>query len=658
MNGHLSVVPREVQPPEYPSLVALGIVGRPDSAFDRLTRLASLAVRAPIALVTVLDDDRQLFASCIGLPEPWASMRETPLSHSFCQHVISCGELLIIEDARNHPLVHDNPAIHDLGVVAYLGIPLVVESGDVLGTFCVIDSVPRTWTPDEIEMVASLAESAMAEIGCRHVATLAEQRAHDAERASREREAVLRRMTDAVYALDHEWRFTYLNPKCDELLGRRGDELLGKVIWDAFPEAAEMIFRVEYERAMRDRVTVAFDVFYPPLDKWFEVRGYPSSDGLSVYFRDITTGRAMREQVAFQARLLDNVGDAVMATDLDGTITYWNRAAEGLYGWTRDEALGRNVVETTVPEGMRGGGEELLAHLASGATWSGEFDVQHRDGAVFPVEATNAPVYDIDGQHVGIVSVSADIRGRKQMEAALHAHVRGREEFLSMAAHELKTPLTTIKGMTQLIERRVKRGDEIGELPIRLNEQVDRMQMLVNDLLDVSRLQSGIVPPRPQMMSLSTLVHEVAERFAYGSARHDGHRLVIDAQHEVIGVWDHSRLDQVITNLLSNAFKYSPDGGEVRVTVREETDAVVLTVSDQGVGIDPLALDHIFEPFVRVGGSKRDVTGTGLGLHITKRIIQRHGGEITVESAPGHGSTFTVRLPNAIANHGGDTVEC
>lgn len=619
----------------FGSLLALGVVGRPDSAFDRLTRLAALALRAPITLVTVLELDRQVFASCRGLPEPWASMGETPLSHSFCQHVIDSGEPLVIEDARQHPLVRNNPAIHDLGVVAYLGVPLVTESGVVLGTFCVIDSVPRRWMSEEIEMAESLAQSAMTEIANRALIA--------------DREAILDRMTDAVFALDRAWRFTYLNPQCDQLLQRSRDQLLGEVIWNAFADLANSGVSQEFERAMRDGVTVSFEAYYPPLESWFTIRGYPSEDGLTVYFRNITSERSTRQQIDLQSLLLDNVGDAVVATTLDGTITYWNRAAERLYGWSDMEALGRNVVKTTVPEGSYDSGEELLADLAGGATWSGEYEVRHRDGTVFPVEATNAPVYDVDGHHIGIVSVSTDIRQRKLMEAALAAHVRGREEFLSMAAHELKTPLTTIKGMAQLLDRRTRRGGKAGDLPARINEQVDRMQMLVNDLLDVSRLQHGTVPPRPITMSLTSLVHEVAERFEYGAERNDRHQLVIDAQDDVIGEWDWSRLDQVVTNLLSNAFKFSPDGGEVRLELRADDETVDLMVVDHGIGIDLTVQEMIFEAFVRAGGSKRDVSGTGLGLHITKRIVEQHRGEITVESEPGHGATFTVRLPRLTA---------
>lgn len=137
-----------------------------EPSFDRLTSLASTILDAPVALVSLVDERRQFFKSCIGLPEPWSGRRETPLSHSFCKHTVASGEPLIVDDARTHPLVRQNPAIQDLNVIAYAGIPLLMD-GHALGSFCVIDSEPRAWTDREVEILKGLAESAMTEIELR-----------------------------------------------------------------------------------------------------------------------------------------------------------------------------------------------------------------------------------------------------------------------------------------------------------------------------------------------------------------------------------------------------------------------------------------------------------------------------------------------------------
>src|SRR3712207_2717592 len=142
----------------------------PEESFDRITRIAASALGVPVSLVSLVDDDRQFFKSCLGLPQPWAQSRETPLSRSFCQHVVVGAEPLIIPDARTHPLVHDNPAIDELGVVAYAGIPLKMPDGQIIGSLCAIDSVPREWTGEDIDLLADLAAAVMTEVRLRLVA--------------------------------------------------------------------------------------------------------------------------------------------------------------------------------------------------------------------------------------------------------------------------------------------------------------------------------------------------------------------------------------------------------------------------------------------------------------------------------------------------------
>jgi GAF domain-containing protein len=139
----------------------------PEEQFDRLARLAAKAVNAPVALVSAIDRDRQFFKSCLGLPEPWASQRETPLSHSFCQHVVAAREPVIVSDARTDERLLDNLAIRDLGVIAYLGVPLTTREGHAIGTLCVIDHEPRIWKRDEISLIKDVASAVVTEITLR-----------------------------------------------------------------------------------------------------------------------------------------------------------------------------------------------------------------------------------------------------------------------------------------------------------------------------------------------------------------------------------------------------------------------------------------------------------------------------------------------------------
>ncbi|MBX6342462.1 MAG: HAMP domain-containing histidine kinase, partial [Thermomicrobiaceae bacterium] len=239
----------------------------------------------------------------------------------------------------------------------------------------------------------------------------------------------------------------------------------------------------------------------------------------------------------------------------------------------------------------------------------------------------------------------------REARAEAQAAVRAREEFLSIASHELKTPLTTVKGYAQLLGRLLAHGDvdprRFATAVERLTVQVGRLEELVNDLLDVSRIQQGRLQPQPERFDLTELAREVIERFEQSAERKPQHRLVFESDGPVVGLWDPSRIDQVITNLVSNALKYSPQGGEVRVRVRQVDHAAEIAVSDQGIGITPEERQRLFKPFARGDTARQQFGGAGLGLYITAQIVERHGGTIGVESEPGKGSTFTVRLPLA-----------
>ena len=239
--------------------------------------------------------------------------------------------------------------------------------------------------------------------------------------------------------------------------------------------------------------------------------------------------------------------------------------------------------------------------------------------------------------------------------------VRVREQFLSIASHELKTPLTTLKVTLQLLDRQFRQPEpELARVETylsRLWKQFDRLEILIEELLDASRIQQGRLELRQEVVDLVSLVEQVLDRFDCAAERKPAPQISLEAAPTIIGAWDPSRLDQVVTNLISNALKYSPEGSEVRVSLQQSNSHAVLVVSDQGIGIAPDDRKRLFQPFVRSDVARSSVGGSGLGLYITARIVEQHGGDIRVQSEPGNGSTFTVLLPLTASSPGTATTD-
>jgi signal transduction histidine kinase len=291
---------------------------------------------------------------------------------------------------------------------------------------------------------------------------------------------------------------------------------------------------------------------------------------------------------------------------------------------------------------------ELLDNLlAKGQPFSAsEFPVQYdRNGDGRPVETFfdfNIEVLrDDDGAVRGLMGAAIDVTD----------HVRARrvrDDFLGIASHELKTPLTTLQLQSETLAKLIARGQPSPERLAHkveiIRAQLGRLDQLINTLLDVSRIAAGRLPLHPEEVDLAALVREVIDRFADEAAAH-GCVISADAELPVVGRWDRMRLDQVITNLLTNAMKYGK-GNPIAVRVAGEPTRARLWVSDQGIGIAPEHQARIFERFERAA-SPREFAGLGLGLWIVKRVVEESGGRVFVDSALGEGARFTVELPRS-----------
>lgn len=343
--------------------------------------------------------------------------------------------------------------------------------------------------------------------------------------------------------------------------------------------------------------------------------------------------------------LLDSSADGIMVLRPDLRIERFNRALVTLTGWAAADAVGRehNEVINWTRRTSRLNLDDAIAQglfAEEGRTLYVEGELRRRNGSVVSLAITYAPLIARGGQLLNIIGTARDITRFREADTL-------KDTFISVVSHELKTPVAIIKGYSETLRRPGARRDPavVDDMLADITQEADRLARLVDDLLDASRLQAGGLPFRDvDEVDLKYLAERVLERFRSRTTKHSLLLEFPDDFPPVLG--DVQRLEQVLDNLVSNAIKYSPRGGQVMIRGRATPAEIVVSVSDQGVGIPLDEQERIFDRFHRVEGPEtRAVAGTGLGLYLTRAIVDAHGGRCWVKSAPGRGSTFFFALP-------------
>jgi len=375
-------------------------------------------------------------------------------------------------------------------------------------------------------------------------------------------------------------------------------------------------------------------------------------DGALLMLLDVDTIKRDQETLRRQTGLLYQAHEAIIIWELDGAITYWNRGAEEAYGFTKDQALGRKPYELLAsapgPDVFR---EALREH----GHWSGELSHTRRDGERVIVECRMVMARDEMGPPL-VLETNHPITERKQMEESLRGQAskllaadRNKNEFLALLAHELRNPLAPLVHALEIVKQPsagpalADRAHEI------MGHQLQNLARLVDDLLDISRLSQGRIQLRMEPTDASTVVRQAVEALRpQVEAREQD--LVLSLPSDAVELEaDPLRLEQIVGNLLSNASKFTPRGGHIRLTVEPATGAgeIVIRVRDDGIGIPSNALPRLFELFMQVDSSlNRTSGGLGIGLSLVRHMVELHGGRIEAHSeGPGRGSEFVVRLP-------------
>lgn len=525
-----------------------------DASFDRLARLAATLTGSAVSVVSLVEEDRQVFPGAYGLPAAAIERRSMPLSHSFCHYVVMNDAALIVDDVRQHPVLSESPSLRDFGVMAYAGVPVHGPDGDVLGAFCVVERNVVEWQPEQLAILQDLADSVETELALR-------LRTRDVELASaRLHQAIDGAAHTGFIAADRDGVITVVNRAAEELLGARAEDVVGIHTLSELPKLYRTV----------ELVTPALPC-----------------------------------------------GDSLLA-------------------------LG------PAPDAHRGPDE-----------WMVEDDLGIR--RIVSVRVT--VLRDRRGKKDGYVLVATDVTAHHQTQAALQDVIekqtdavdrlieldRARYDFIATASHELRTPVTSILGFTELLTEGA--AGELSPTQARLIDRVDRngkrLLDLVEDLLNLSEVDTGGAAAL-QRVSLDAATPGVRAWRALKPML-KGRQLQADLliERDLPSVHgDVVQLERAIRHLLANAVKFTPDGGSIQLAIRRQGSDVVFEITDSGVGIEEDEQAELFDPFFRTREALSLATpGAGLGLAVVRGIVDAHGAEIEVCSRRDVGTTVRIRVP-------------
>jgi len=503
-------------------------------------------------------------------------------------------------------------------------------------------------------------------------AHIAHSRAHQRQEVFR---VTLRSIGDAVITTNNEARITYINGVAESLTGWSHEDALGQPLDRVFRivnEASRQPVDNPALRALRQGVVVGLanhtilikkDGSECPIDDSAapirDEQGHVS--GCVLIFRDVTAQRLVEREKANQlltaqllASIVESSNDAIISKSLDGIIQSWNAAAERLFGYTSEQAVGRHISLVIPPERLSEE-EQIIASLKEGKRIEHyETERVHSNGECITVSLTISPIKDDSGRVIGASKIARDVTERKRMEddlrrlaADLSAADRRKNEFLATLAHELRNPLAPMSNMLEVLKRSNGDAEILKRAHDTIGRQLAQMVRLVDDLLDLNRITHDRLELRRSEVELSSVIQQAVE-VARPLIDEASQRIIVDLPSEPIYLnADRARLAQLFGNLLNNSSKYTGPEGTISLTAKRIDGEVLVAVKDNGAGIPQDKLDSIFDMFMQVDRtSEQSQAGLGIGLTLVKRLTEMHGGSIEARSAgEGQGSEFVVRLP-------------
>ena len=643
--------------------------------FDSLVHMASEACESPIALITLIDADRQWFKADVGL----GGLSETPREFAFCAHTIQGDGLMEIPDARDDARFAANPFVrNDPGIRFYAGAPLTLPCGERVGSLCVIDTHARRLTSAQRHTLVSLAGLATQALTMRRdlIARTLQVRS-ESENALAAREAELHDLyTNApcgYYSLDADGRFARINDTALRWLGCARDEVVGKLgIVDFLDAEGRRYFAARFPRLKRDGRT--FDIEYDLVGRSgmrrrvigsaSAVRG---ADGEFVMTRTVVHDISELHRARESLRRMGAEQQTIIDTDLvgivklkDRNVVWANRGAEKMFGWSLSEVAGQSSRIFYPDEAaFEDFGAAAYPALQAGGVHRCQLRMRRRDGDLMDVDMSITAMPGHDGEVLCVLQDITELRRAEDIRiraGALEAENRQLVEaarvkgvFLSNMSHEFYTPLNAIIGFSHLLGTGAIAHDSPRFTKYLADIGASGQQLLaqVQQVLAFTDVESGRFDLRPRRTDLRAVLQGVVE-VAQADCRARGIDVTLQATPEPLElVIDPMRLSQVVSHLLSNAIRFSHAGG--RVTLRAQAhgaDEFSVEVEDRGIGIAAADLPRLFTPFRQLSeGLSKTHGGTGIGLALTRRLVEAQGGSVAVRSTSGVGSVFSFTLP-------------
>ena len=535
-----------------------------------------------------------------------------------------------------------------LGIRADLAVPLV-KSGALTVVFSLNHALPRRWTDAEVDLMKDVAE--------RTWAAAESARAQAELRAERDKSRhIFDTMTEGFTLIDSDWRITQMNAEGVRLSRRTPLEMIGKNLWEIWPEVIDTKFETIYRRVMAMRVADTFEQdinFSDGHTTSLALTAYPMLDGgLAAFFRDVTERNAAAEAVRVSHMRAENaLGLAQLGTfewNVVGNHVECSARTREIFGFDDTQGhLADDFFNRIVPADRERVMEEIRTAFPAERRLITEYRIQLPNGAVRNIVSSSVCHSDVGGALVRHVGVFSDATARKQTEEKLREADRRKDEFLAMLAHELRNPLAPITMSAEILSRPGIDQKTLLEMSAIVVRQAEHMTSLIDDLLDVSRINKGLVTLNREALDLKDVLASAVEQ-GRALMEKQNHAFSMQLTGDALYVHaDRIRLVQVFSNILSNAAKYTPADGKIALDVAVADGQARVVVRDNGVGMSESLLPHIFDIFTQAERTPgRTQGGLGLGLALVKNLVGLLGGSVTARSdGPGRGSEFTVLLP-------------